>query len=263
MQVGNVWAVFQFELRRALTAPRLAWWLVLALFPVLIVTLIRFIPKTEPLPREPWSVFLFVLIPMLISMLGTFLWTAPAVSAELERQSWTYVAVRPGGRTALLLGKYLAAVVWVLPALLLGLSASIRIAAGELSATDAWRMGSAVGRIALLSCLAYAALYLLLGTLFPKRSMVVAMVYTLVFEFVVSMVPAVINKFTVQFRLRALLMQWAEISVGDVHQFGTAQLVSQAPAWQHVAILLAYTAALLLAAVWIVRHRAYAEIVDA
>lgn len=262
MKVGNVRAVLEFEFRRALTMPRLAWWLLLTLFPALITLLIRLVPKRSLLPREPWSAFLFALVPMLISMLGTFLWTAPAVSAELERNSWTYLAVRPGGRTALLLGKYLATVTWVLPALLLGLCLSMMIAAGELSAAESWRIGWTIGRLSVLSCLAYAALYLFLGTLFPKRSMVVAMVYTLLFEFVVSTLPAVVNKFTVQFRLRALLVRWADIGLGDVRDFVNVQLVGQAPPWHHVAVLLAYTAFLLLAATWTVRRRAYAEILE-
>jgi hypothetical protein len=42
--------------------------------------------------------------------LRTMLRATPAVSVELERRSWVYLAVRPNGSTAVLIGKYLAAV---------------------------------------------------------------------------------------------------------------------------------------------------------
>ena len=70
------------------------WWAVLALFPVLIVTLIRINPVDAP-RNQGWTIILFMLVPMLVSMLGTFLWTTPAVATELERKSWVYLAVRP------------------------------------------------------------------------------------------------------------------------------------------------------------------------
>jgi ABC-type transport system involved in multi-copper enzyme maturation permease subunit len=261
--MGNVLAVFRFEWRRALCAPRMAWWFVLVLFPILICSLIRH--ASGNLPREPWSGFIFALIPMLVTMLGTFLWTAPAISAELERQSWVYLAVRPGGKTAVLLGKYLAAVTWVLPAAILSLTICTWIAQPEVdyvpeggeALPHARQMWWAVARLACLSCPAYAALYLLLGTLFTKRSMVVAVVYTFLFELVVSLVPAVINKLTVQYRLRALMVDWANIDVNGGEDFISAELIGNSPPTLHVAVLLAYTLALLIAAVCINRHREY------
>ncbi len=133
MGLGNVGAVFAFEWRRAMSPGRIAWWLVLAAFPVFLVVMIRVVTQFQ-LPngaeaienaRIGWAWALFFLIPMLVTMLGTLLWTAPAVSAELERKSWVYIAIRPEGRTAMLLGKYLAAVTWILPAALVGLLLSV------------------------------------------------------------------------------------------------------------------------------------------
>ena len=255
MKLGNVWAVFLFEWRRTLTASRLMWLAVLTLFPVFICTLIR-LSNSHPIPHDPWAVFLFVLVPMVTAMLGTFLWSTPAVSAEIERGSWTYVAVRPGGRTALILGKYLAAVTWVLPAALVSLTASAWIAPA-VGGFDTWRV------IAQLTCLAvpaYAAVYLVLGTLFTKRSMVIAVAYTLIFELGVSMVPAIINKLTVQYRLRALLIDWAHIQVSQ-EQNGVLDtirsLLGDAAAWWHVSVLVVYTLVCLVAAVVLVRTREY------
>jgi ABC-type transport system involved in multi-copper enzyme maturation permease subunit len=252
MNPGNFGAVFFFEWQRALTAPRMAWWLVLTLFPVFIVTLIRISPVPHP-PGEPWPPrglwfgILFALIPMLVSMLGSLLWTAPAVSSELERQSWIYLAVRPHGKTALLLGKYLAAVTWVLSAALLGLSICVVITQAE----DPWHLWSTIATLVFISCPAYAALYLALGTLFPQRAMAIAVAYTLVFELVVSWVPAIINKLTVQYRLIALLQDWGGISFSSE----MITLFGYSPAWFHVTMLAGSTAGLLILSVVVVNLR--------
>ncbi len=185
---------------------------------------------------------------MLVSMLGTFLWATPAISAELERRSWVYLAVRPNGGTAVLLGKYLAAVSWVLTAAFIGLAIALAI-----SPTDDWRrIGVAIVRLVFLSCPAYAAVYLLLGTLFPKRSMAIAVAYTMVFELIISLVPAMINQFTVQYRLHALVMDWADVSIRD-ESFVAMALIGDAPAWHHVLVLTVYTLFLLAVSVGVLR----------
>ncbi len=254
MTLGNVWAVFLFEWRRALTLSRLLWLAILTLFPVFIVVLIR-VSVHETIPRQPWAVFLFALVPMVTAMLGTFLWTTPAVSAEIERGSWTYVAVRPGGRTALLLGKYLAAVTWVLPAAMIALTASVALANAE----GGWETWLVIAQITCLSVPAYAAVYLVLGSLFTKRSMVIAVAYTLIFELGVSMIPAIVNKLTVQYRLRALLIEWTGLQPSRTDEaFVTLQsLLGDASASWHVGVLVVYTLVCLVAAVVLVRTREY------
>lgn len=263
--MGNIWAVFRFEWRRALTVPRMAWWCFLVAFPIGISTLVRTVPGD--VPREPWSLFLFALLPMLVSVLGMFLWTAPAVSAELERESWIYLAIRPGGRTAVLLGKYLAALCWTLPAALLSMTICVFIASPEMSrfsvsgtvdGSPGLILWFTLARLICFSCPAYGAVYLLLGTIFTKRSMVIAVIYTLIFELAVAMVPAIINKFTIQFRLRALLISWGQITVDDNGGLISTELIGDSPPSVHVWVLLGYTTILLLAALWIIRRREYA-----
>ena len=257
MLLSKIIAVALFEWKRALTAPRMAWWFLLLLFPSVIVSLIRF-GQVDDVPSYGWATFFFALTPMLICMLGSFLSAAPAISTELERKSWSYLAVRPQGSLAVLLGKYLATVSWVLPAALLGLVLAIALAPHDTPSAEEWAdIRWTMVRLSLLSCPAYAALYTLLGALFPRRAMVVAVAYTLVFEVVVGIIPAVINQFTVQFRLRALFVDWQDIPISGRRVANVVSLFGASPAWVHVTVLLAYTAALLLVAAAAVRWREY------
>ncbi|WP_010583017.1 ABC transporter permease [Schlesneria paludicola] len=258
--MGNIIAVFAFEWKRALTWARLSWWLVLAAFPIFIVGLVRYaVPGTTDLESDAWrnlcAWLLFALVPMLISMLGTLLWTTPAISAELERRSWVYLAVRPNGSTAVLLGKYVAAVTWVIPPAILGL-----VVAARISGTSDWvRIGWTMFYLVLLSCPAYAAIYLLLGVLFPRRAMVLAVAYTLLFELVVSFIPAVINQLTIQYRLRALAAKWCELDILRRQEAGGLPIVGEEPTWLHVTVLIGATFALLIASVAALRMKEFSS----
>ena len=265
---GSIAAVFEFESRRALVVSKIAWWCVLTLFPVAIVSLCVLIPMgRRNVPVQIWEVILFILIPLFISMLGTFMWTCSAVSAELERQSWVYLAVRPKGRVAVIVGKFLVAITWVLPATLVGTTLSILVTwlAGTSLAEQqvVFRTWWAMVRLCCLSVPAYAAIYLALGTIFTKRAMVISVAYTLVFELLVSFVPALINKLTIHHRLRALFLQWAEIDPQASGFSGSVDLFTEEPAWRHVMILTAYMLALVILSIWLVRRREYLVSVSA
>lgn len=262
MGLGNVWAAFCFEWRQALTLPRIVWWIGLASFPVLIVSLVRLAPGQPP-PFEAWAVLLFALAPMLVSMLGTFLWATPAVSMELEQRSWNYLATRPNGSTAVILGKYFTAVTWALPAALTGLAIAVAvlqvddIAGG--AAESKWTLGVNIALLTCLSCPAYAAVFLMIGALFPHRSMVIAVAYTLIFEFIISFIPAMINTLTVQYRVRALFIEWVHVPIGDRKDFGAMVLAGNSPAWLHVTLLIAYTILLIIASIMIIRNSEFSS----
>lgn len=252
--LGNFMAVQRFEWRRSWLQGRFLWWVLLIVFPPAIVMLLR-IAAAGPLPREAWTFFLFILIPMMTSMLGSFLWTSTTVSAELEAESWIYLAVQPHGRIALVLGKYLAAVAWVLPAALLGLTGALLLA----NPSRPWPLALCLFKLTCLSVPAYAAIYLLLGVIFARRAMLIAIMYTLVFELVVSMVPALINKLTIQYRLRALLVQWGEFEfdLNDRPGILLFDLLGDHPPHVHVVVLAVYTVLMIIATGFIVRSREY------
>lgn len=255
---GLLWkivTVIRFEMRRTRSDARAATWLILVLFPVGLLSLYRLAAQTEldfHQPPEPiLGVVLYGLIPQVVCLLGLLLWVAPVLQAELEGRTWIYLAVRPGGKLATMIGKYLNGVAWTASAALLGLT--IGMLAGQLQVSKPFRLWYVMAGLVCFSCFAYGAAYSVIGAIFHRRAMVVSAAYILIFEVVVSNLPALINRFTVQHHLFNLLFLWMEWDVPENVQL----LIGTQPAWQHVAALVAYTLIMLTAAGLILRWRQY------
>ena len=203
--------VMLFELRRSMTAGRIAIWALLVVFPIAIFTTMNVIARwnlgadydSQEL-LQPFGLVLYFLIPEVTCLLGLLLWATPAISTEIEGQTWVYLTLRQSGRTMVLIGKYLTAVVWTLSAALI----SITICSIVIGPTVAFDLWGVLCVIAVLSCVVHAALYVLIGAVFYRRTMVTAVFYTILVEGVVSFIPALINKGTVNYRLRGLLANW-------------------------------------------------------
>ncbi|HEY6565159.1 MAG TPA: hypothetical protein VIY86_11715 [Pirellulaceae bacterium] len=245
-----VWAVLRFQGARSMTASRGVWFVMIALFPPAITALILWSVRHAP-PEEAWATLGYGLIACLSCMLGVFLWATPVLQAEIEGKTWTYVAVRPSGPAALLLGNYLIAVAWATTAGLIALTLMVWLCTTE----QPLRLWTAIARLVVLSSISYAALYLFLGVLFNRRAMLVAVVYTLLVEVMLGFLPAFINQLTIQYRLRALWidgMGWASVPPGFD---GPTEIFSVAPAWWHVTILLTLSAGLVVLSLAIARRR--------
>lgn len=210
--MNSLLAIYRFELKRILTPGRAFWWLIVAAFPVVITLMmtryLRF-PRSAP-PDEVGFVFtiaIYFLAPSIACMLGVLLTAAPTVATELEQHSWIYLATRPNGLFFLLLGKYLVAVTWAASATILGICVAVPLSRVFFKIDTMIALSS----LALCSALAYAALYMMIGTLFHARAMVFCVVYTGAVELFLAMFPAVVNRMTIQFRLRSLLANWIAI----------------------------------------------------
>lgn len=251
--------VMLFELRRSMTLGRLAVWVLLIAFPVAIVatmmTIVRIqigkgaiINQDELIQTMGFTIYF--LVPEVTCLLGLLLWATPAISTEIEGQTWVYIALRSSGRRMVLLGKYLTAVVWTLSAALIAIAVCTRVV-GSSSAYQLWWVLSS---LAVLSCFVHAALYVLIGALFYRRTMAVALVYTVVVEFGISFVPALVNKFTVNYRLRGLLanwMDWEDVRSAAENIFGSESTST------HLMFLVVTTLALLSVALFKVEHSEY------
>jgi len=251
----KILTVIRFEMRRTRTDARAATWMVMVLFPAGLLALYRLEAETTPdfvpPPEEFLGVVLYGLIPQVVCLLGLLLWVAPVLQAELEGRTWIYLAVRPGGKFATLIGKYLNGIAWTASAALLGLT--IGMLAGRLHVSEPVRLWFVMALLICFSCFAYGAAYSVIGALFHRRAMVVSVAYILILEVVISNLPALINRFTVQHHLFNLLFLWMDWDVPD----DVRMLVGTQPAWQHVAALVAYTLFMLTAASLILRWRQY------
>ena len=253
-------AVFSHEWHRSIVSKRFVSWIFLIGFPVMIVSLIRYAASVNrgTMVLETWGPIVYILVPCMCCMLSLLLTASPVLQAELEGRSWIYLAVRPGAKDALLVGKHmyassrtiLTAVISLIVCLWIGgFLAEIRFLMVMLA-------------LIVLSSIAYGAVYLFIGVLIPRRAMVVAVIFSAV-EFWVSLAPAMINRLTVQYRLRSLLidwMNWDDLSSGWLAD--ASVFFSQVPWWQHVVVLIGMTVALLIAASIILNRREYIAIRD-
>ncbi|MEC8240830.1 MAG: hypothetical protein VX084_06805 [Planctomycetota bacterium] len=193
-------ATARFEFRRSLTAGRLTAFLVLALFPPAITTVLSLLPVGPPLE---WPIGATTLV---ICLLSNMLWATPVVYNELEGKTWIFSAARPGGKMAVLLGKYVISVAWTTAVCLSAVTLSIAIAAWWQPGPDYTKIWGTLAGLAILSSIGYAAMFTMIGTLFHRRSMMVAMGYCIISEVAIAQIPAVIGKLTISSHLYHVIL---------------------------------------------------------
>lgn len=250
-------AVFSFELRRSITWARIGFWLLLAAFPPLLVGLMRY---NNPAMNDTsvWCWVLYGLVPEFTCLAGLWYWMSPSIHSELENRTWVYMAVRPGGRRSVLLGKYLTALVWTISAGWAALFVAMPIAyvsrTGDVP-DEFWRGSLVLAVLVVISCVGRGAAFALIAVVAPQRAMVFSFTYALIFEFVIGAIPAVINQLTVSLRLRSLMVHWmnwqAELDPGFSILFDTA------PPLQHVLAAFFFSAVALIAAVITLEQRQF------
>jgi ABC-type transport system involved in multi-copper enzyme maturation permease subunit len=225
----------------------------LAAFAPALMATVRVAAGESP-PEEVAAIVVFILSVSVTSMMAVFLWSTPALSSELEGRSWVYLAMRPHGPLAVLLGKYLVAVSWTLP---IGLCSAI-LSVLILGSPNTIRLIWVESALVCLSCIAYSALFLLIGVVVPKRAMVAGVAYALLVEFALAFIPAAVNVLTVQYRLRCLLVRWMEFDVrmADQNPVFTAYFGEEGWLW-HLAMLLALALGFLIAAGLLLKYREF------
>jgi hypothetical protein len=238
--------VFRYELMRSLTPLRILLWVGLLLFPVILVSFVRFVMIRAGASSDDFlalTIVLFILLPEVITILCMLLWATPIVNAELESQTWVYSVVRPKARWALITGKYLVAVAWTASCT----SLSATLAVPIVGMTGAFKIWLTLSCLCWLSAICYGALFMLIGTLIQRRAMVVAFGYTILVEFILATIPAVINRFTISFRLWSILYNSIDI---PPQLLDANFMIQDSSTMGNVAVLLAASVFLLSIAIW-------------
>lgn len=248
-RLAAIRAVAGFQLRRLRTPQRLLLAAAGASLPAAVMLAVRRI--AGPLDADIAAVLLYMLVPEVVCMLGLLVTMCPCVADELERGTWPHVCTRPGGRRALLLGTYLAAVVWTFAVAGVALAATLAVA----PVAAPGRLAAVIAPLALLSCLGRAALFALPAVVVPKRALVASVAAALVVEYLAGFLPAIVNQFTVSLRLRSLLVSW--MGWREKLPVEMDLLVDSRPAGVQVAAVLLLAAALLVAAVVILERRQF------
>lgn len=247
---SSIVAVAGFQLRRLLTLPRLAMAALGAVFPAAVM-LAAVRASRGRLDPDLAVVLLYVLIPEGLCMLGLLVTMCPTVADELERGTWVHVTVRPGGRKALLLGTYLAAVVWTGTIAIIALGLALAVT----KVRHPEQVAATITGLVILSCLGRAALFSLPAVIMPKRALVASVGVGLTVEYLAGVMPALVNQATVSLRLRSLLVEWmgwrrnlpVEIQL----------LVDLQPGWVQVLAVFILTAVLLAVALFILERRQF------
>lgn len=247
---SSVVTIADFQLRRMLTRSRLLVAAIGILFPSAVIAAVG---RTAGFPLDPdlAALLVYALIPEAVCVLALLVTMCPAVADELERGTWIHVAVRPGGRRAMLLGTFAAAVIWTVGVGSIALVPAILITGTK----DVAHLFLLMLGLLILSAVGRGALFALPAVIVPKRAMVASVGLAVVVEYLAGLLPAVINQATVSLRLRSLLVEgmgWRRQLPAEVQL-----LIDSQPAVVHVLAVFALVTILLSIAVVIVERRQF------
>jgi len=249
-EIGAALAVASFQLGRMVSRQRLLLAGLGVIFPAAVMLAVR---RTAALglDRDLAVAMIYALVPEAVCMLGLLVTMCPAVADELERGTWIHLAVRPGGRRALLVGTYLAAVIWTSTVAILAAALAVFVA----GVSKPVPLVGMLGALVLLSSVGRAALFALPAVILPKRALVASVGVALVVEYLAGFIPAVVNQATVSLRLRSLLVSW--MSWRRQLPIEIQLLIDPQPAWVQISAIFALAAVLLVVAVKILEYRQF------
>ena len=258
-------ATCSFELRRSFTVQRTAVSAVLALFPPSILLILILAARMSGDPNAQLAILDFtklltVFLVALVCLLTTLLWATPNVYSEIEGKSWGFIASRPGGRISVFLGKFLASFLVSFGVSVVAISLCIFLADRSFGIPDSQQLWLAICGVFLLGCLVYSAVFSMIGTLFIKRSMVVAAGYLFGSDVILASIPgALISKLTVRFHLQELGIAWIGWFMPSPSTEADYRLIygEALPFWIHIIVILGLSALALAVGGWTIVNREY------
>jgi ABC-2 type transport system permease protein len=209
--LNAVAALLMLTLRQHLRGKRL---LVLSLLFLLPSVLAGVVPllKHAPPPEVLEFAFVFNLIPHALAPLTALLYAGGIIQDEIEEQTLTYLLTRPVPRWAVYLAKLAMTV--VATSVLTGVFTTLTLTViywnteqlwGEVLPDRAVKIASLLALTQAAYCSLFAAVSLLL-----RRSMIVGLIYIVVFEGLLASFPTVARLLTVMYYFRVLSARWLE-----------------------------------------------------
>lgn len=244
-----------FELVRSLSAQRLILLTLLAAFPAGIILLIGVSAGKQGF-QLPFMETLIILLVGLVGVLALLLTASTGIYSELEGKSWVYLACRPFGRMATVIGKYLAAVILSYGVSLLAATLAVMAAQWRGNLPHPEHFWLVTAGLLLLACVTYAAMFTLIGTLFHRRSLVICAAYMIVVEFMLANIPALIRGLTIRCHLQELAILgygW----IVPLQEEPYRLLYGEYPAWMNLGALLLFTLLTLGASAFFVMNREF------
>ena len=261
----GTWATCRFELARSLTFQRAVFASVLAFFPPIMVFVLsqgmRILQAgNEVDAADVQSVVRFfpliiIFLVTIVCVLSLLLWATTNVYSDLEGKSWIFLATRPRGRIAVLLGKYIAAVVQAFVIAEIAIALSILLTPGG-TFSDPTQFWISLSGVILIACFVYGAILSLIGTLFYRRAMVIGAGYLIAVELLLANVPALVCNFTVRRHLFDLGVRWIGWFFPGADSMYRIQY-GWYPQWVNLAALGAMAVVALMVACHIVQTREY------
>jgi ABC-2 type transport system permease protein len=228
VNLAVLWTVYVLSVRQFLHGKR---WMVIGvlfLLPAGLAVLVRLMDPTVPTILLEF-LFAFMLIPQALLPLLALLYASGMIQDELEEQTITYLLVRPLPRWGLYVMKMLATLTTtvVLTVIFTAITyAAIYIANTTEAATVLRRCTQAAG-IHSLAVVAYCSLFGVLS-LITKRSLVVGILYSVIFEGLLANMPFSVRLLTIIYYAR--LIAYRTLPFIETTPQGTTNF--SAEAWQ-------------------------------
>lgn len=186
-----------------------------------------------------------------VSSLTALLYGTSIIGAEVQNQTLTYLFTRPIRRWRVVVGKYIANVT----VLCTGIVASLLIA----WTIFAWPLFNILGAVlvaVVAATIAYNAVFTLIGSIFTRKPLVFGMIYIVVIEVVLALVPSFARNFTVMYHVRTLAFQIAELDVRVPAE--ALAVIGEAPALESAYIIAGITLGALVLTSRITTQREFA-----
>jgi ABC-type transport system involved in multi-copper enzyme maturation permease subunit len=160
-------------------------------------------------PLSLWGIILVLAYLGFIAPLSTLMFGATLIAAEQEERTLVYLLTRPVPRWLILLVKYAAALALSVLGLLLSMLASYGVLALHFDAgslIENFPYWVRLGGVVAAGLFVYLAVFLFLGVTF-RRPVVAGLVFVVLWEGLVSLIPGVIRFVTVSHYLKSLAIE--------------------------------------------------------